>query len=143
MKSSVSAPNLSSGMAPPSPPLKRCVRMHALPVNIDEVPTLVLQELQTEAVLHVSGLQAGVCALSSSEFPAAVLNQTNQTTQSSDKTLDMAACLMTPGEHENISRPSMPRPFSTSYLDLCETNEFVNQRYIKLLASVRRKRTTK
>jgi hypothetical protein len=140
MKSSVSAPNLSSGMAPPSPPLKRCVRMHALPVNIDEVPSLVLQELQTEAVLHVSGLQAGVCALSSSEFPAAVLDQTSK---SSDKTLDMAACLMTPGEHENISRPSMPRPFSTSYLDLCETNELVNQRYIRLLASVRRKRTTK
>ena len=140
MKSSVSAPNLSSGMAPHSPPLKRCVRMHALPVNIDEVPTLVLQELQTEAVLHVSGLQAGVCALSSSEFPSAVLNQTSE---SSDKALDMAACLMTPGEHENISRPSMPRPFSTSYLDLCETNELVNQRYIKLLASVRRKRTTK
>jgi hypothetical protein len=140
MKSSVSAPNLLGGMAPPSPPLKRCVRMHVLPVNIDEVPTLVLQELQTEAVLHVSGLQAGVCALASSEFPAAVLNQT---LESSDKTLDMAACLMTPGEHENISRPSMPRPFSTSYLDLCETNELVNQRYIKLLASVRRKRTTK
>ncbi len=140
MKSSVSAPNLSGGMAPPSPPLKRCVRMHALPVNIDEVPSLVLQELQTEAVLHVSGLQAGVCAISSSEFPAAVLNQTSE---SSDKTLDMAACLMTPGEHENISRPSMPRPFSTSYLDLCETNELVNERYIKLLASVRRKRTTK
>jgi hypothetical protein len=90
--------------------------------------------------LHVSGLQAGVCALSSSEFPAAVLDQTSK---SSDKTLDMAACLMTPGEHENISRPSMPRPFSTSYLDLCETNELVNQRYIRLLASVRRKRTTK
>lgn len=140
MKTSVSAPNLSSGMAPPSPPLKRCVRMHALPVNIDEVPTLVLKELQTEAVLHVSGLQAGVCALSSSEFPAAVLNQT---LENSDKTLDMAACLMTPGEHENISRPSMPRPFSTSYLELCETNELVNQRYMKLLASVRRKRTTK
>lgn len=137
MKSSVSAPNLS-GMVSHSPPLKRCMRMHALPVNIDEVPGLVLQELQTEAVLHVSGLQAGVCALSSTEFPSAILNAA-----SNDKSLDMAACLMAPSEHENISRPSLPRPFSTSYLDLCETNELVNQRYMRLLASVRRKRTTK
>ena len=138
MKSSVSSPNLSSGVAPPSPPLKRCMRMHALPVNIDEVPGLVLQELQTEAILHVSGLQAGVCALSSTEFPSAILNAA-----SNDKSLDMAACLMAPSEHENISRPSLPRPFSTSYLDLCETDELVNQRYIRLLTSVRRKRTTK
>ena len=135
MNKSFSAPNLGH-MAPLSPSLRRCARMHAIPVNIDDINSIVIQELQTEAILHVSGLQAGVCALGAAEFPSTILNDGKTT---DERVIEMASCLMGPSEKETI-RPSLPRPFSTSFLDLCETNEGVQQRYVKLLSSVRRKR---
>jgi hypothetical protein len=138
MKKSFSAPNFGHIATIPSPTLKRSTRMSAIPVNIEEVNNIVIQELQTEAVLHVSGLQAGVCALSVAEFPSAVLQSAEGV---DERKIEMASCLMGPSEKESI-RPSMPRPFSTSYLDLCETNEYVKERYVKLLSSVRRNRAS-
>lgn len=135
MKKSVSAPNLTNAKfmaaSPPQPlKMKKSISTNALPLDVSHTemsPLYALNyELQFEAMFHVTGAQAGTCALSHGTFPYEILN-TNE-----EPAKDMAACLLEPSECEE--QPHRPwRHANQRTTDICTLDSERSRRFSAIM----------
>lgn len=146
MKKSLSAPNLTSlaskhASVPATPcptpmtKMKKSISTCALNSSFDPVAVLeaMAVEFQIESVIKVSSVQAGTCGLTLQKFPYEILDSDSD----ADKTREMALCLAEPAEKEEMRTFPRISP-STTYLELCETNELLQQRYLNHLNRIRK-----
>jgi len=161
MKKSLSAPNLPSlsffgsrqTVPSPCPPkINKSVSTCALNMTIDPVTVLetMVVELQIESVLNVTSIQAGTCGLNLQTFPYEVMNMdTSMNTgmntgmnTNNEKAREIALCLAEPAEKDELS--DLPRINSANtYLELCETNKCIQQRFCTHLNRIRRSKRQK
>ena len=145
MKRSVSAPNLTSSRNSLLPPLKlrKSVSVNALPVDMSLSPLDMLgAEIQVEAVFHVTGIQAGQCALNAQAFPGEVLLSNASHEDLNSDSMDLAACLICPSDVDPPPSPVFQRPTmgSATYFSTCEASFDMSRRYYALLKGVRNNR---
>lgn len=162
MKKSLSAPNLPSLSSNGSrqansfmvknqkPKMNKSVSACALNMTIDPVTVLetMVVELQIESVLKVTSIQAGTCGLNLQTFPYEVLNMNMNMDMNMDmnmnneKARNIALCLAEPTEKDEIN--DLPRLNSANtYLELCETNKSIRQRFCTHLNRIRRSKRHK
>lgn len=147
MKKSLSSPCLSgqqTKLTQHAPKMRKSVSTNAFPIDIPIYPTLeaISNEMQIEAVVHVSGLQAGSCAISNSKFPYELLSKFQKGEPLLPQEKALTECLLEPCEKEEPPKRLWQRPSNLSYLDLSETDPRINQRYAEYLRRVRKNRKT-
>lgn len=142
---SQSAPSISSvsnvkNTVPLSYGIRRSASHNALPLLHDgQILEAINGELQIETVLHVPALHAGTCAIEVHKFPFELKEAINTKAPLVDEDKALANCLLDTCDDEEINNRALKRPIQlSSYLDLCEYDEKVMQRYAKLLYRVRK-----
>lgn len=99
MKKSGSSPHLSALATLPPKLSKRCMSTQALvgwspSIDTVDVQKTILDELQLEAIIHVTGYHAGQCMMQ-----APPLSATQASTISSEDAKNLALCLATPPDY--------------------------------------------
>ena len=87
------------------------------------------EEAQLEAVVQTSALHAGMCFLTNQEFPRDVL--------ASPTPRGLATCLAEPADESQPNRIPAVRS-AASFLELCESDKYVCERFAVLLSRVRK-----
>ena len=136
MKKTLSAPNLVGLKVPSTPKMRKSPSTQAFPG--DGFFMTLNSELQVEAIMHVPGAQAAICGMTSGKFPYEILQSDSPT----ESLKELAECLL-----ESTDQEPPPPKIQTlipstaySYLDLCEYDAQLAQRYAAHLKRVRRKK---
>lgn len=126
MRKSKSTPCLHSLQAKPIPIVRQGIKhstsTQALQSFVMPMPTNMLEEIGFESMIHVPYHTVGECALNNS-FPASLL----QSDKINDKSYDLATCLATPTEIDEVR---------------INNQRFDSSRYINFLTRIRRQRRT-
>jgi hypothetical protein len=147
MKKSFSSPCLTGlnnrvspcATAQNAPKMRKSISTNAFPMDIP-ILEAISNEMQIEAVIHVSGLQAGSCAISNAKFPYELLSKFQRETPLLPEEKALTECLLEPCEKEEPPKRLWQRPITLSYLDLSETDPRINQRYAEYLRRIRKNR---
>jgi hypothetical protein len=134
MKRTLSAPNLAGLKVPATPKMRKSPSTQAF-LGGDDFFMTINSELQAEAIMHVPGAQAAICGLSSSKFPYEILQNDGPI----ESFKELAVCLLDQTDQE----PPPPRIQTwvpCSYLDMCESDAQLAQRYAAHLKRVRKKK---
>lgn len=115
---------------------KRNVSVGAVMGEVFHMPTNPLEAVGFESVLHVSQKTVAECSLQYATFPEGLLHK-DRDRDRDDVAYDMATCLATP--------PDVPEEVTRMRFDkrICWTQQDGrNQRYMEILARLRRRRSS-